>query len=91
MLFYTSLVEAINDYDNALLYNDYVVTSLLEKLPAKNGRSLMLYFADHGEDVYDTPPHNFLGRNEASPPTLAMYAVPMLLWTSPQWQTESAS
>lgn len=81
-------VEAINSYDNAVLYNDHVVSSLIETLAAKDERSLMVYFADHGEDVYDTPPHDFLGRNEGKP-TLAMYAVPMLIWTSPQWQASS--
>ena len=78
-------VEVINSYDNAVLYNDFVVTSLIGKLAARDTRSLMLYFADHGEDVYDTPPHRMLGRNESSP-TLAMYAVPFMLWTSPAWQ-----
>lgn len=81
-------VESINAYDNAVLYNDYVVSTLLQTLQAKDERSLMVYFADHGEDVYDTPPHNFLGRNEARP-TLAMYAVPMIIWTSPKWQATS--
>ncbi len=78
-------VSAINAYDNAVLYNDYVVTTLLETLKEKDERSLMVYFADHGEDVYDTPPHDFLGRNEEKP-TLAMYAVPLLMWLSPAWQ-----
>ncbi|QRJ65791.1 phosphoethanolamine transferase CptA [Azospira restricta] len=75
----------INHYDNAVRYNDFVVASLVERLAAAGGRSLMLYFADHGEDVYDTPPHDFIGRNEASP-TPAMYTVPFLLWRSPEWQ-----
>jgi heptose-I-phosphate ethanolaminephosphotransferase len=81
-------VKAINAYDNAVLYNDYVVSSLLKTLMARNERSLMVFFADHGEDVYDTPPHNFLGRNEDKP-TLAMYAVPMLMWLSPAWQAST--
>ncbi len=78
-------VAAINAYDNAVLYNDYIVSTLQETLKARNERSLMVFFADHGEDVYDTPPHNFLGRNEEKP-TMAMYAVPMLMWLSPAWQ-----
>lgn len=81
-------IEAVNAYDNAVLYNDYVVSTLLETLMAKKERSLMVFFADHGEDVYDTPPHNFLGRNEDKP-TLAMYAVPMLIWLSPTWQAST--
>jgi len=75
----------INHYDNAVRYNDHVVASLIERLDDKGGRSLLLYFADHGEDVYDTPNHDFIGRNEARP-TPAMYTVPFLLWRSPEWK-----
>ncbi|HEY8354903.1 MAG TPA: phosphoethanolamine transferase CptA [Methylophilaceae bacterium] len=78
-------VSVINAYDNAVLYNDFVISTLLETLMTRNDRSLMVYFADHGEDVYDTPPHDFVGRNEAKP-TLAMYAVPFLMWMSPSWK-----
>lgn len=78
-------LEMINHYDNAVLYNDFVVTSLIERLTAAGGRTQLLYFSDHGEDVYDTPAHDFIGRNEAKP-TLPMYTVPFLLWRSPEWR-----
>ncbi len=78
-------VEMTNTYDNAVLYNDFVVSSILDKLNAKNNRSLMLYMSDHGEDVYDSPPHEILGRIDTNP-TLPMYAIPFLVWTSPTWQ-----
>jgi heptose-I-phosphate ethanolaminephosphotransferase len=77
--------EVINTYDNAVLYNDHVVSSLIDQLAKKNNRSLMVYLSDHGEDVYDTPPHQMLGRNEGKP-TLAMYAVPFMMWQSPEWK-----
>ena len=79
---------AINEYDNAVRYNDFVVSSLIEKLAAANGggdaKSMLVYFSDHGEDVYDGPGHDFDGRNEAKP-TVPMYAVPFLLWQSDAW------
>lgn len=81
-----SHLPMINQYDNAVLYNDHVVAGLLETLGKAGGKSMMLYFADHGEDVYDTPDHSFIGRNEAKP-TPAMYTVPFLLWQSPDWRT----
>ncbi|MCV5480543.1 phosphoethanolamine transferase CptA, partial [Escherichia coli] len=37
------------------------------------------------EEVYDTPPHKILGRNEDNP-TRRMYTIPFLLWTSDKWQ-----
>lgn len=78
--------QFINEYDNAVRYNDFVVGSLIEQLRSAQLKSLLLYFADHGEDVYDTPPHKFIGRDEAKP-TPAMYTVPFVLWQSESWRT----
>lgn len=75
-------VEMTNTYDNAVLYNDFVVASLIETLKAKQNRSLMVYMSDHGEDVFDSPPHKILGRIDTNP-TLPMYAIPFFVWTSP--------
>lgn len=77
--------ETINHYDNAVLYNDFIVSSLLKKLKAANQESLLIYFSDHGDDVYDSPPYNTLGRIESAP-TVPMYAIPFILWTSDQWK-----
>lgn len=77
--------ELYNSYDNAVLYNDFVVSSLIERFAAHKDNGFLLYFSDHGEEVFDAAPHRFVGRNEAVP-TLNMYAVPFLLWTSPEWK-----
>ncbi len=77
--------EAYNDYDNANRYNDRVVASLINDYKATDPNGFLLYFSDHGEEVYDTPPHHTQGRNEESP-TRHMYTIPFLLWTSEKWQ-----
>lgn len=74
-----------NDYDNANLYNDYVLSQLIADYKATDPNGFLLYFSDHGEEVYDTPPHTTHGRNEANP-TRAMYTIPFFIWTSSQWQ-----
>lgn len=79
--------EAWNDYDNANLYNDHVVSSLIKDYKATDPNGFLLYFSDHGEEVYDTPPHQMQGRNEENP-TRHMYTVPFILWTSEKWQAE---
>lgn len=81
--------DFINEYDNAVRYNDEVVASILDTLRAAGAPSQLVYFSDHGEDVYDTPPHDFIGRNEAKP-TLPMYTVPFFVWRSNAWQAEDA-
>jgi heptose-I-phosphate ethanolaminephosphotransferase len=78
-------LESYNDYDNANLYNDKVVASLIKDYKATDPNGFLLYFSDHGEEVYDTPPHKTQGRNEDNP-TRHMYTVPFLLWTSEKWQ-----
>ncbi|HBH7719240.1 TPA: phosphoethanolamine transferase CptA [Escherichia coli] len=78
-------LELYNDYDNANLYNDHVVATLIKDFRATDPNGFLLYFSDHGEEVYDTPPHKILGRNEDNP-TRRMYTIPFLLWTSDKWQ-----
>ncbi|OCG73234.1 phosphoethanolamine transferase CptA [Gilliamella sp. Occ4-3] len=77
-------VDVYNSYDNAISYNDYVTTTLFNIFKNSKENGFMLYFSDHGEDVYQTPPHNVLGRNEKAP-TKTMYTVPFMLWQSPTW------
>jgi heptose-I-phosphate ethanolaminephosphotransferase len=74
-----------NAYDNAVLYNDTVVTQLIESFNEAGAYGFLLYFSDHGEEVFDTPPHQILGRNEDAP-TPGMYAIPFMLWESDDWR-----
>lgn len=80
-------LEEYNSYDNAVLFNDYVVSTLIDltRQQSQNKNSLLLYLSDHGEEVFDAKPH-FKGRNEAAP-TMAMYTVPFVMWVSPQWRS----
>jgi heptose-I-phosphate ethanolaminephosphotransferase len=80
-------VEVINSYDNAVLYNDFVVSNIIKTYEKSRQNGFLVYFSDHGEDVYEAPGYNMLGRNEASP-TLPMYAVPFLLWMTPDWRAK---
>ena len=77
-------VDEYNSYDNAISYNDFVTTTLFNLFKNSHANGFMLYFSDHGEDVYETPPHDILGRNEKAP-TRTMYTVPFMLWQSPSW------
>lgn len=78
-------LEAYNDYDSANVYNDHIIASLINDYKATDPNGFLLYFSDHGEEVYDTPPHKTQGRNEDNP-TRHMYTVPFLLWMSEKWQ-----
>lgn len=43
--------KTISEYDNAVLYNDYVVKSIIDIY--KDSDSIVIYLSDHGEEVYD--------------------------------------
>lgn len=81
------LLDEYNSYDNAILYNDYVVSILIEELKKTQGNNVLVYLSDHGEEVFDTPSHLFAGRDEASP-LPAMYTIPFIIWASPQYRRE---
>ncbi|MGV8917673.1 MAG: phosphoethanolamine transferase CptA [Pseudomonas sp.] len=78
-------VPIYNTYDNAVLYNDFVVSSLIKDYAKSDANGFLLYLSDHGEDVYDGPNHDMLGRNEAKP-TAPMYTIPFMIYASPKWR-----
>jgi len=80
-------VETYNFYDNAVRYNDFVVSSLIKRYSDAKANGFMLYLSDHGEEVYSSGNHDRLGRNELDP-TRPMYTIPFMVWTSPSWQAE---
>lgn len=58
-LFLTNdMKDNINDYDNATLYNDWVLKQIIEDFEDYN--TVLIYFSDHGEEVYDY--RNSMGR-----------------------------
>lgn len=72
--------ERINQYDNSILYNDHVVSGLIETLEQSSGARFLLYFADHGEDAVEGVNHN------SSQFTYDMTYIPMLLWASDNYK-----
>jgi heptose-I-phosphate ethanolaminephosphotransferase len=75
--------EKINHYDNAVLYNDFVVNAIIEKVKSTNTNSFVLYLSDHGEELYRD--RNMAGHNEDTP-TQLMYEIPFMLWQSEKYK-----
>ncbi len=69
--------QTIAEYDNSILYNDYVIDEIIQRFESKV--AIIFYFPDHGEEVYDT--RNMCGHTLYNPST-PMYAIPFLIWTS---------
>lgn len=74
--------EIVNAYDNALLYTDHVLASLIAKLQARAGDvdSAMLYVSDHGESLGESNLY-LHGLPHAIAPDMQK-RVPMVAWFS---------
>ena len=77
--------KIINDYDNAVLYTDFVVSEIIQKIKALNTKSFVLYMSDHGEELFKD--HNMAGHNE-DVGTKDMFDVPFLLWQSDAYKNQ---
>lgn len=73
--------QCIADYDNSTLYNDYVLSLILDTF--KNSNTILFYFSDHGEEVYDYRAK--CGRDHADLNDQLLkyqYDIPFVIWCS---------
>ncbi|WP_255489376.1 sulfatase-like hydrolase/transferase [Dysgonomonas sp. 216] len=74
------VIPVIDEYDNSILYNDYVVNKILDTLIEKGGaKTSLVYFSDHAEELYNY--RNFAGHayEKISP---YMCEIPFFVWIS---------
>jgi len=76
--------QTINEYDNAALYNDYLITRVLDMLQERDEASAFVYFSDHGEEVYDF--RNYAG-HAYEKTSIYMCEVPFIVWTSDKFDS----
>lgn len=70
-------------YDNAILYNDTIVSSIMEAFKDKN--AIVIYMPDHGEEVYETA--NFSGHSDDNT-TRSMLEIPFIIYTTKQFREQ---
>lgn len=80
--------DIVNQYDNAVRYNDYVVRNIIEAAREENKVGYVLYFSDHGDEVFDTM--ELMGHNEYYG-TKPMYEVPLIVWLSEKYKIRRPS
>ena len=76
-------IKRITDYDNATYYNDSVIAAIISQY--RDSESVLVYFSDHGEEIYDYRDAAF-----RQPPTAGkeqefidhIYRVPFMVWMS---------
>lgn len=77
------------EYENSILYSDYVVDSLLACIQKNstetNVSATALYLSDHGENVFDEGEN--VGHNFTKKIPKANVEIPFVLWLSPQYRS----
>lgn len=80
--------QRIAEYANATRYNDAVIRQMMDMVKDRN--ALLVYFPDHGEEVYDY--RDFYGRKllatDPITPNLIKYQIeiPFVIWCSDKWK-----
>lgn len=74
--------EAVNSYDNAIRYTDYVLSRLIGAVRKENAVATLIYAADHGETLFDgechRSGHGSSGKQE--------FPVAAMVWVSDQYK-----
>lgn len=73
----------IAQYDDALYYNDYIVSGIIDKFRNLEEDSIVIYVPDHGEAVYDEG--GFTGHIEENP-SRHMIEIPVIIWASEKFK-----
>lgn len=82
-------IEAINSYDNSVLYSDFVATDMLERLKKSSAElKAFTWIADHGEEVFDKI--NVKGHSPDNV-TANMLDIPFVNWLSENYVEHRAS
>ena len=68
----------INAYDNSILYTDYILSSIIDKINRPNTVSAFIFVSDHGEDIG----HGGAGHGGNCTPVIQEYHVPFIFWWS---------
>lgn len=71
--------KTIDQYDNSVRYNDFVISSIIRQVKASESSSAVVYFSDHGEEVYEM--RDFAGHAYEKVSSY-MCEIPFLVWRS---------
>lgn len=81
--------QQIAHYDNATRYNDFVMRQIITLFSDKN--AVLLYFSDHGEEVYDYRDSEGRRRGEFDRNLLKyQFEIPFLVWCSDEFKARHA-
>lgn len=77
--------QAIADYNNATLYNDSVVSRIIDRF--RNRKAVVIYLSDHGEDSPELSPVRARNIQQPDDPEWLdrQFHIPFIVWMSPEF------
>ena len=72
----------INAYDNSILYTDYILSSIIDKIDRPNTVSAFMFVSDHGENIGN----GGAGHGGNCMPKVEEYHVPFIFWWSDSYK-----
>ena len=79
-------LRIVADYDNATLYNDYIIERIIRLFEKEN--AILIYMPDHGDECFDQI--KVFGRLHSDPVTKEIayneYQIPFWIWCSNQYK-----
>lgn len=80
--------NAINAYDNSILYTDHIVNEILSLADHQSQPTGLVYFSDHGEEVYDSKDFKGHGPESLTP---HMFSIPFIVWGNDAMKTQQTT
>lgn len=75
-----------SNYDNSVLYTDYILSEVIERVRLQGRGAVVVYFSDHGEDL----PGEGCDYSGVKRKTASAYQVPVVLWMSEEYKMKHA-
>jgi len=76
-------VNLLREYDNAVRYNDDLLSKALNQLKKIKGEKSFIMFSDHGESLFDNPT---TFQHGSSHPSKSEVEIPLILWFSKEFK-----
>lgn len=73
----------VNAYDNSIVYTDYILNKIIDRIDNLDCVSSFVYLSDHGENLYDTEDNVLF--HARSVITKYDYHVPLFVWYSDEY------
>lgn len=82
MIGYPEKDVIVNEYDNSILFTDFIINAIIESLKQTNRQATITYVSDHGENLGDDNRNLFF---HSYNPSKATASVPLFVWLSDQY------